>query len=249
MRRKHKKWCVELLSAHYGNELFGMWVQAYMPLTCGLLFVEKPHVKYGFFHRSWIIANTIFITNQDIVYILTLFYFIFSSKNIPIYTQTNLCDKSRKWVHVQPEVIGSIPLAKTTSWDYTDPSFLQQFEAVQHIWCHGQGLQKHRHRWSCGDLSPQIIPKLLLLLFGAAQLVDKGVGEKQEMQTSRRWRNRLQTWASWIARGGMKIWGKAYIAPWTGLHLMPGTEFKISSVSLALWARASRTELFSWGSK
>lgn len=55
-----------------------------------------------------------------------------------------------------------------------------------------------------------------------------------------------QTCASWTARGGMKIWGKAYIAPWTGLHLIPGTEFRICSVSLALWARASRTELFSW---
>lgn len=47
----------------------------------------------------------------------------------------------------------------------------------------------------------------------------------------------------------MKIWGNAYMAPWTGLHLMPGTEFKICSVSLALWARASRTELFSWVSE
>lgn len=207
-------------------------------------------------HRSWIIPNTIFITNQDIVYILTLFYFIFSTKNIHIYTQTNLCDKSREWVHVQPEVIGSIPLSKTTSWDYTDPSFLQQFEAVQHIWCHGQGLQKHRHRWSCGNLSPQIIPELppnypqitIIIIWcctAGGQRSRRKTGNANESPV----KNRLQTWASWIARGGMKIWGKAYIAPWTGLHLMPGTEFKISSVSLALWARASRTELFSWGSK
>lgn len=39
------------------------------------------------------------------------------------------------------------------------------------------------------------------------------------------------------------------MAPWTGLHLIPGTEFRIFSVRLALWARASRTVFFSCTTK
>lgn len=32
-----------------------------------------------------------------------------------------------------PEMVGSLSLAKSTSWDYADASFLQQFQAVEHV--------------------------------------------------------------------------------------------------------------------
>lgn len=33
----------------------------------------------------------------------------------------------------RPEMIGSLSLAKSTSWNHADASFLQQFQAVEHV--------------------------------------------------------------------------------------------------------------------
>lgn len=52
-------------------------------------------------------------------------------------------------VHIQPEVISSLLLAESTSWDHTYPGFLQQFEAVQHVRSQRQGLHVHRNRKDC----------------------------------------------------------------------------------------------------
>lgn len=54
------------------------------------------------------------------------------------------------------------------------------------------------------------------------------------------------TLASLMARSGMVIRGKEYMAPCTGLQLMPGTVFRISSVSLAFSAKALRTAVRSY---
>lgn len=56
---------------------------------------------------------------------------------------------------------------------------------------------------------------------------------------------RIHALASSTAFGGIKMRGKAYMAPWTGLHLIPGTAFRICSVSLAFSAKAPNTAVFS----
>lgn len=61
-----------------------------------------------------------------------------------------------------------------------------------------------------------------------------------------RWVLGEQTLASSTARGGMKMRGKAYMAPCTGLHLIPGTVLRVCSVIWAFSARAPSTALFSW---
>lgn len=50
----------------------------------------------------------------------------------------------------------------------------------------------------------------------------------------------LRTAASLTAFSGILIRGKEYMAPCTGLQLMPGTVLSTSSVSLALSAKALR---------
>lgn len=54
------------------------------------------------------------------------------------------------------------------------------------------------------------------------------------------------TLASLMARSGRVIRGKEYMAPCTGLQLMPGTVFRISSVSLAFSAKALRMPVRSY---
>lgn len=49
-------------------------------------------------------------------------------------------------VHAQPEVIRSLLLAKSASWNNADTSFLQQFEAVEHVGSQRQGLHVHTNR-------------------------------------------------------------------------------------------------------
>ena len=54
------------------------------------------------------------------------------------------------------------------------------------------------------------------------------------------------TAASSTAAFGMVMLGKEYMAPCTGLQLMPGTVFRISSVSLAFSAKALSVAVRSW---
>lgn len=49
-----------------------------------------------------------------------------------------------------------------------------------------------------------------------------------------------------MARSGRVIQGKEYMAPCTGLQLMPGTVFRISSVNLAFSAKALRMAVRSY---
>lgn len=53
------------------------------------------------------------------------------------------------------------------------------------------------------------------------------------------------TFASSMALEGIKIRGKAYIAPWRGLQWIPGILLNMSSVSLAFLARLFKTDSFS----
>lgn len=71
-------------------------------------------------------------------------------------------------VRVWPEVIGSLPLAESTPWNHTDPSFLQQFEAVQHVRSHGQRLQIHTNRnYTLSCLTVTSVPKTRLFYSAA----------------------------------------------------------------------------------
>lgn len=52
--------------------------------------------------------------------------------------------------------------------------------------------------------------------------------------------------ASLTAFSGMVMQGKEYIAPCTGLQLMPGTVLRTCSVSLAFSAKAFKVAVRSW---
>lgn len=58
-------------------------------------------------------------------------------------------------------------------------------------------------------------------------------------------KNDRLTFASSMALEGIKIRGKAYMAPWSGLQWIPGTLLNMSSVSLAFLARLFKTDSFS----
>lgn len=120
-----------------------------------------------------------------------------------------------------PEVVSAISLTKTTARNEADPGVLQKFHAVEHVWSLTLRLYLHTHTTS----------------HEPSQL-------DQAEYIKNMWHK--PTLASLMARSGMVIRGKEYMAPCTGLQLMPGTVFRISSVSLAFSAKALRTAVRSY---
>lgn len=123
----------------------------------------------------------------------------------------------------QPEVVGSLFLAKTTTWHQADTLLLQQPHTIQHVWLLVFILWTHIHVCTCHCL-----------------------------HASKLWWCEVygnQTLALTMAFWGRVMRGKVYMAPWTGLQVIPGTALKVSSVSLAFSAKAASTAVRSWRSK
>lgn len=120
----------------------------------------------------------------------------------------------------KPEVVSAISLTKTTARNEADPGVLQKFHAVEHVWSLTLRLYSHTHTSH----------------------------EPSQLDQAENIKNMWHkpTLASLMARSGMVIRGKEYMAPCTGLQLMPGTVFRISSVSLAFSAKALRTAVRSY---
>lgn len=120
----------------------------------------------------------------------------------------------------RPEVEGSFPLTEAASRHQADPLLLQQAHAVVHV----------------GFLTRLLHTNTFFFFWiGALTEVIQGDGE-----------GAAQTFALSMAFCGSVIWGKVYMAPCTGLHLIPGTVLKVSSVSLAFSARFANTAVRSW---
>ena len=182
-------------------------------------FSEKKHITVNMMHGynvdRWCL--TIWPTDRSSIEKSCL-----NSLPVQTYFRQMIClDQSlvsstrKPSVHISPEMMCALSLSKTTPGDNANTRLLQQFHTIEEVW---------------------LLTKWLKYIKNTTY---------STIQSSLFYDDIQLTFAFSMAFWGILIWGNAYIAPMTSLHLMPSIESNASATILARSFNDPKTAFFS----